>query len=59
MSSITSIIYPFLSILKAIMTGEKVVPKEITIVSKGALVAQVSRSVMSRTDKILVFSGQV
>lgn len=40
------------------MINEKVVPKEITVISKGALVAQASRSVMSRTDKILVFSGQ-
>ncbi|CAO0798014.1 unnamed protein product [Mucor circinelloides] len=39
------------------MTSEKVVPKEMIIVSKGALVAQASRSVMCRTDKILVFSG--
>lgn len=37
---------------------EKIVPKEITV-SKGALMAQASRSVMSKTDKILVFSGQV
>lgn len=37
---------------------EKVVPKEV-VISKGALVAQASRSVMSKTDKILVFSGQV
>ncbi|KAL9554474.1 hypothetical protein MBANPS3_002804 [Mucor bainieri] len=38
--------------------SEKVTPKEITIASKGALMAQASRSVMSKTDKILVFSGQ-
>lgn len=39
--------------------SEKVVPRDVAIASKGALMAQASRSVMSRADKILVFSGHV